>query len=400
MHGTPIDPIVELLLAALAKFVIIVVLLLTASAVVLVDLLAGGLLLAVVRRKRFLFLLLPPINFALYLLLLPPLAWWLWEDEIAFVDHFRSPLAGLTLLAVPTLALLGWLSAGMLAPVQVMLRWLWTPEADRPGDDPTLADYLAQSAATTRWQAYREGLAAPRRGFAYLCHHPRLWRYAVTPILLNILVTGFALFLFLAAVAGFATYLHPQFPAGWGWLLLEIACAILLLLVALGLTWATWLLLQAILCGHFYGKLARQVEIQLGADPAELKEPPLASQVLDALIDLTLLLAINLGLLCLNVVPVLGSLAAAGGSFVFDCYLFGASYLDLPLGLRGWRRRERRQFTRRFRYHTLGLGTVVFLVTLIPLAGAVVLATAVVGAVLLHRRLQWPDAGMKAVSRE
>jgi uncharacterized protein involved in cysteine biosynthesis len=400
MHGSPIEALLGPLAAAFLKFVAIVVLLLAAMAMVLLDLLVGGLLLAVLQRKRFLFLLLPPINFALYLLALPALAWWLWEEEIAVVEHFRFPLANLTLLALPTLALLGWLSAGMLAPVQVMLRWLWDPVADRPGDDPSLADYLAQPAAATRWQAYREGLAAPRRGFAYLCYHPRLWRYAVTPILLNVLITAFALFLFLAAVAYFATYLHPQFPSGWGWLLLEIACALLLLLVALGLTWATWLLLQAILCGHFFGKLARQVEIQLGADPAELEEPPLASQVVDALIDLSLLLAINLGLLFLNLVPVLGSLAAAGGSFAFDCYLFGAGYLDFPLGLRGWRRRERRQFTRRFRYHTLGLGTVVFLVTLIPLAGAVVLATAVVGAVLLHRRLQWLDAGMKAVSQE
>jgi uncharacterized protein involved in cysteine biosynthesis len=68
--------------------------------------------------------------------------------------------------------------------------------------------------------------------------------------------------------------------------------------------------------------------------------------------------------------------------------LFGSDYLDYPLALRGLRRHEKQEFLKRRRPYVLGLGTTVFLASLLPFVGAVLLAAAVVGAVLLHRRLQ------------
>jgi hypothetical protein len=90
-------------------------------------------------------------------------------------------------------------------------------------------------------------------------------------------------------VAGFLTYLHPAFLPGWGWILLEIVCGILLLLLAFGATFATWIVLQAILCSHYYEKLARHVELQLG-----MRSEDLAGTV-DTLFDLFLLVSVNVG---------------------------------------------------------------------------------------------------------
>ena len=90
----------------------------------------------------------------------------------------------------------------------------------------------------------------------------------------------------------------------------------------------------------------------------------------------------------LVVVPGIGSVLGVAGSLYYDWLLFGEEYFDYPLALRGKRRQEKKDFIRRNRDYAMGLGAAVFLANFIPLVGSVLLATAVVGAVLLHRRLE------------
>jgi uncharacterized protein involved in cysteine biosynthesis len=99
------------------------------------------------------------------------------------------------------------------------------------------------------------------------------------------------------------------------------------------------------------------------------------------------LLAVNGGFLLLHVVPVLGSIVATVGSLYYDCWLLGLDYLEYPLGLRGRKPQEIRQFAKSNRPQTLGLGAAVLLMALVPVISAVFLTTATTGAVLLHRRL-------------
>ena len=88
-----------------------------------------------------------------------------------------------------------------------------------------------------------------------------------------------------------------------------------------------------------------------------------------------------------GVIPVVLNLLISG-SLYYDALLFGEDYFDYPLALRGKRRHEKKEFVRKHRYYTLGLGAAVFLAGFIPIVGAVLLAAAVVGAVQLHRRLE------------
>jgi uncharacterized protein involved in cysteine biosynthesis len=236
--------------------------------------------------------------------------------------------------------------------------------------------------------AFREGLSVPWEGFKYMVRYPLLWRHGVVPFALNLFITGFVLFLLVFVAIVFISRIHPLFPAGWTWLLLEVLCGIAMVAAALGLCIATWMLLQGILCGYFYSKLARQVEIQLGARPEELREVRFAFHLADAFRDVAALIAINAGFLCLHIVPVIGSIAAVGGSVYFDCYLLGSDYLDFPLDLRGRNRAAKRQFARRHRPQVLGLGAIVLLISFVPIIGSVLLTTAATGVVLLHRRLE------------
>ncbi|MBM4091675.1 MAG: hypothetical protein FJ276_19940 [Planctomycetes bacterium] len=389
MHGThPTQVFLELCLMAIGKVVLICGLLLVALCFVVLGLLFGGAILALCKKKRHLFWTLPLVNFLVFLVLFPIVNNWLDTDQITFSDQFRFPLANLTILAIPVLTLLGWTSAGLLAPVHLILRAFGSSDETSTADAHRfLSDYLARPRSASVWSAFGDGCCASLFGFGYLCRYPRLWRYAILPIVLNLLITGLAVVLFLMALAGFITYLHPVFPPGWGWLLLEILCGVVLLFLAIGATLVTWMVLQAVLCGYYYEKLARQVELQLGMRSEELEGLPVGEQFVDLLLDLAILLAVNIGLLFLHVIPVLGSLIAIVGHFCFTCYILGAAYFGFPLCLRQRHRKQRAVFTRQFRSQTTGLGAAVYVAALLPVIGSVVLTTAVVGAVLLHRRL-------------
>jgi CysZ protein len=240
------------------------------------------------------------------------------------------------------------------------------------------------------------GLSAPVAGFRYLVAHPALWRYAVLPVLINLALTAVVLGTLVAAAVWFAYRLHPWFQdryqgSAWG-ITLEVAAAVGLLIVAVTAAFVTWVLLGGILGGHFNSKLARAVEIQLGTPHDQLREVTFRYQVIDTMRDLAALLGINAGLLLLNVVPGIGSVAAAVLGVYFDGFLLGFDYVDLPMALRGQRRAEKLALARRHRWETTGLGTAVLLLNLVPILGAVLLATAAVGAVLMHRR--WVGEGL------
>ncbi len=236
------------------------------------------------------------------------------------------------------------------------------------------------------WAGFLEGAGTVAHGFRYLNRHPKLWRYALLPLLLNVVISAITLVGLIAGVVWAIRRLHPEFPEGTLGIALEILSGILLIALAVALAFATWLILQAILCGYFYSRLAYQVELRLGARPEELTEVGFWAQAVDALRTVLTLIGINVGLLALHCVPVLGSIVAFAASFYFDAVLLGMECLDYPLSMRGKRRDEKVAFVRRHRPHTLGLGAVILGFGMIPILGAVLMVGAVVGAVLLHRR--------------
>jgi uncharacterized protein involved in cysteine biosynthesis len=235
--------------------------------------------------------------------------------------------------------------------------------------------------------AIGQGLAAPCRGFVYMAGRPALWRYGLLPILLNLLISLALLVALLLGVRALSDRVHASFADAWWGTLLAWASLAALALAAVAAVVAAWFLLQRILCDFFYLRLARRVELDLGADPRELCEVDFLYDLLDTLASLALLVAVNLGLLLLHCVPVVGSLLAAAGSLYVSLWVFGLTFMRYPLLLRGWRRRHRGAFARAHQGQTLGVGAVVFACNLLPVVNAVLLTGAVVGAVLLHREL-------------
>jgi uncharacterized protein involved in cysteine biosynthesis len=146
-------------------------------------------------------------------------------------------------------------------------------------------------------------------------------------------------------------------------------------------------MMQIVACGYFYGKLARHVEKLLGMKDEEMAEAPLVHQVIDVSKETLSLIFVNLLCLLIQIIPGIGAVLGVAGSYYFTCLALGREYWDYPLSLRGLRRKEKHEFARRHRLHTLGLGTAVMILFMLPIVNAVLLTTAVTGAVLLHRKI-------------
>ncbi|MBN1394755.1 MAG: EI24 domain-containing protein [Pirellulales bacterium] len=237
-------------------------------------------------------------------------------------------------------------------------------------------------------RSFLAGAAAPWNGLRFMSDNPGLWRYGLLPIAVNLLITGLLLGLLIGGGFYFLPAMHDYFAGGWWWRIVEVFAVLATIIAAVGLLLAVWLVLQAVLCGWFYDLLARQVELRLGTSPDELKDAPIAVQAIDALRAVGFIVVVNMGCLIVQIVPVVGSALGLCGSYYFTCATLGYEFFDYPLALRGLRRRDKLAFVRRHRPSTLGLGTSVALLAFVPVVSAVFLTTAVVGGVLLHKRLQ------------
>ena len=242
------------------------------------------------------------------------------------------------------------------------------------------------------WPArFLEGFATPWAGLRYMNAHPPLWRHGILPILCNLVLSAG---LFAGLVYGwFRAYgwLDTLFPSNWWGATLTVLSVVLVAALEIALAVAAWIGIQGIFCGFFYSRLAREVEIQLGLDPARMREVPLLYQVTDALLDLAALTAVAVGCFLLGWVPLVGAPLALVLGLYFDSFVFGMDYLDYPQAIRARGRAVQRRFARRHRAHTLGLGTSVMLISFIPLLSPVLLTTAATGAVLLYRKLEAPE---------
>ncbi len=239
--------------------------------------------------------------------------------------------------------------------------------------------------------SFLAGFAAPWTGLRYMNAHPRLWRHGILPILCNLLLSAA---LFAGLVYGwFRAYawLGTAFPANWWGATLAVLSGVAVAALEIALAVAAWIVFQGILCGFFYSRLAREVEIQLGLAPERMREVPLLYQVTDAILDLAVLVAVAAGCFLLGWVPFVGAPLALAFGLYFDCFVFGMDYLDYPQALRARGRRVQRAFARRHRAATLGLGSSVMLLTFVPLLSPVLLTTATTGAVLLYRKLEEPE---------
>jgi uncharacterized protein involved in cysteine biosynthesis len=216
---------------------------------------------------------------------------------------------------------------------------------------------------------------------------PALWRHIVVPVLINLVLTGLLLASLIALAPQGLAWMEARFDGGWLDTLLKWLAYAASAMLLLGLVAGFWMLSQGLLCSWFYGNLARDVELGLGTDPAELRELPVLREIADALRATASVALVSLSCMLLGLVPLLAPIAAAA-AFYFNSMTFAVEYLGYPLALRGIGLKEQRAFAKAHRPQCLGLGGGIMLLAFVPVLNSVLLATAVTGSVLLHRDLR------------
>lgn len=240
---------------------------------------------------------------------------------------------------------------------------------------------------------YVEGISTAADGFRFLCRYPSLWQYGVWALLTNIAVAFMSLLLtFWVGTTAWQSF-AAELPVAWWASIVEWIGFIAILMLAFGVGLICYILLQSVFCAWAFSKLAYRVELFLGANSDELSEISYSGQIIDALRSVGKLVLVDIGILFLNVVPFIGTVAAFVIGAYMHAWVLGAEFLGYPQELRGIRWKDRQLFAKTWLPSTLGLGTIVAGLMLVPIVGAMFQTTAVVGAVLLNRRINGlPDS--------
>ncbi|MCA9270791.1 MAG: EI24 domain-containing protein, partial [Planctomycetales bacterium] len=210
---------------------------------------------------------------------------------------------------------------------------------------------LADVPAAAGFRGFLQGMSAPWLGLKVMWLRPHLWKYAVVPTLINMGITVVALLAMLVMATGFVGLTHwwvSGWQGYWFWVGVgvEILGALLMVMVCIAAAVITWRLLSGLLCGYFYGRLASQMEIDLGLPAAEQRELSLRYEFRDTAVDLFWLLISLAVSLVVGLIPIIGPPVALAYSLYYQVLSCGRDKLAFPLALRAVRRADRIVFCR------------------------------------------------------
>ena len=235
-----------------------------------------------------------------------------------------------------------------------------------------------------------EFTAGPRyllRGFTML-REPALRRYVVIPIVINIALIALIVSLFGWQLDSWLDAWLAGLPDWLAWLeTLLWWFGVLLSTLAFCYVFT---LLANLIASPFNGLLSARVE-KLVTGRAPESGMSLAREMLDGVVgELRRLRYYFARALLLGVVSVAlfflppANLAIAPLWFIFGAFMLSFEYLDQPMANRGLRFDDKILQLRARRWRHLGFGSLVTVMTAIPLANLVVMPAAVVGATLLY----------------
>lgn len=234
------------------------------------------------------------------------------------------------------------------------------------------------------------GARCLQRGFS-LIRQPGLRRYALVPILINIVVYLLLGWILLTQFSGWLE--QDSFLAGWQdvWLVRVLTSTLQFLLGAglVLLSLYTFTLFANLIGAPFNGLLAEKVEAKLRGDistsdgslGAVLKSVPKAlwSELRKWVYVLLWLIPIGV----LHLIPGLQFIAPLI-LILFGAWVFVLEYLDYPMGNHGFGFAEVRRFARHHRLGSLGFGAAAALMTMIPILNLIVMPVAVAGATAFY----------------
>lgn len=234
------------------------------------------------------------------------------------------------------------------------------------------------------------GLQCVRRGFT-LIREPGVRRYAVVPLLINIIVYVFVGWLLFTQFTGWIDGLTPLNRWESLWIIqalktvIEIVLGGGLLLAAL----YTFTLVANLIGAPFNGLLAEKVEARLrgtALDTGESWGAVIKSVPISILSELRKWLYVIFWLIPIGLLHLIPGLQVIAPFLLlaFGAWVFALEYLDYPMGNHGFRFGGVRKLARQQRASALGFGSGVALLTAIPVLSLIAMPVAVAGATALY----------------
>lgn len=242
------------------------------------------------------------------------------------------------------------------------------------------------------------------QGVAFLARHRSLWRWAILPAAINLVVfaAAFAIFLyFYADLFSFATSFlildPPQSWVAWLWVaplrLLAWMVGLLLILTALVVLFLTFLIIGTAIASPFLDVLSQRVEEIVTGRVSEDKTTLLGAlrniggSILLELRKLGFFVAVQAALILLGLIPFLTPLTVLAAT-IFTMLFLPMEYASFSMDRRQMPFKTRRALIWRQRWLMLGFGAAGFLTLLIPLLNFVCLPALVVGGTLLFLHVE------------
>lgn len=214
---------------------------------------------------------------------------------------------------------------------------------------------------------------------------PGIRRYAILPILVNILLFIFGIY-FLGSK--FGTFMEQYLPDSEGyWIILWYILWVIFGLLILIVIFFTFTLLANLIGSPFNGPLAAAIEQQLEGHLDQQGQSNLISDVASALSGefrkWLYFLFWAIPLLVLTIISYFTVVLAPVSSFlwfVFGAWMMAIEYMDYPMGNHDYTFPAIKNTLRQHRMLSLGFGTAVMAFTMIPFINLVVMPAAVAGA--------------------
>lgn len=241
-----------------------------------------------------------------------------------------------------------------------------------------------------------------------LARERRLWRYVVTPLAVSLVVGLLAYLAMLAAATALVglvlSWLGPLLPMLIG--PLGLVLNVVLMVALLWLTGIGIAKFGVILGSPWYGQLAEEIE-RMSLPAGEVPDAPegaaafakdIGLAVLYEAKKLALVLAIGVPALLLNLVPGIGSVAAAGVWTALGATTLVLDFLDPALQRRRLRFREKLGVVLRHAPVSAGFGAPALLLAGIPLVNLITVPLCMTAGTLYYVEQVHPR--LRAASRE
>jgi CysZ protein len=241
---------------------------------------------------------------------------------------------------------------------------------------------------------FLKGARCALEGFR-LMRTPGVRRYVALPLLINIILFSAAVYFAWEGTGAAIAHLVEWLPAWLDWL--SWLLWPLFILMVLAVVFYTFTLVANLVGAPFNGLYAEKLEYKLTGTP-----PPSSGRVVDTLLgvkDAVISEFIKFGYLISRAIPLLILTFIPGLNvfapllwFVFGAWMLALEYLDYPMGNHAILFKTQRERARLRRGLMLGFGSVITVMTLIPILNFLAMPVAVAGATQLWVRHLSPAA--------